>query len=112
MAELEESPRSTELTAARDGRVTIPAQLRRAAGLEPGSRLVMYVERGRVVIEDRDRLLVRVQREAIEAAASAGQRGGVVDELIADRRAAAARELDEHEPPTSTGRQGSAGGGR
>ena len=33
------------------GRVTIPAQIRREAGIEAGTPLVVYVEDGRVVIE-------------------------------------------------------------
>jgi AbrB family looped-hinge helix DNA binding protein len=83
---------SAELAATGDGRVTIPAQLRRAAGIEPGRRLVVYLENGRVVIEERDHLLARVQREAIDAAHAAGHTGSMVDELIAERRAEAARE--------------------
>jgi len=103
----EDDARSTELVANRDGRVTIPAQMRRAAGLEPGNRLVVYVEHGRVVIEERDHLLARVQREAIEAAAAADQSDSVVDELIAERRAEAAREADD--PPGPAPDTGAAG---
>jgi hypothetical protein len=46
----------------------------------------------RVVIEERAHLLARIQDEAIAAAAAAGLTGSAVDELIADRRAEAARE--------------------
>ncbi|GAA1385690.1 hypothetical protein GCM10009613_18480 [Pseudonocardia kongjuensis] len=88
-----------EVSATRDGRVTIPAQLRRAAGIEPGSRLVLYLDHGRVVIEERTHLLTRVQQEAIDAATAAGVTGSAVDELLADRRAEAAR--DATDPPTS-----------
>lgn len=80
------------MSVAADGRVTIPAQLRHAAGIEPGSHLVAYVERGRVVLEDRAHLLRRVQDEAIAAARAAGHTGSAVDSLISDRRAEAARE--------------------
>lgn len=100
MADDVEDTHPAALTASRDGRVTIPAQMRRAAGLEPGSRLVLYVEDGRVVIEERDHLLERIQREAIDAANEAGLPGSAVDELIADRRAEAAREADETTAPT------------
>lgn len=75
-----------------DGRVTIPAQLRQAVGIGPGSNLVAYLERGRVVLEDRAHLLARVQDEAIAAAEAAGHTESAVDSLIADRRAEAARE--------------------
>lgn len=88
-----------EVSATRDGRVTIPAQLRRAAGIEPGSRLVLYLDHGRVVIEERTHLLTRVQQEAIDAATAAGVTGSAVDELLADRRAEAAR--DATDTPTS-----------
>ena len=88
-----------EVSATRDGRVTIPAQLRRAAGIEPGSRLVLYLDHGRVVIEERTHLLTRVQQEAIDAATATGVTGSAVDELLADRRAEAAR--DATDPPTS-----------
>jgi AbrB family looped-hinge helix DNA binding protein len=72
--------------------VTIPAQIRRAAGIEPGGRLVLYVENGRVVIEEREHLLARVQREAIEAMHAAGHTASAVEELLAERRAEAAAE--------------------
>lgn len=69
--------------------MTIPAQIRRAAGIEPGAPLVVYVEDGRVVLETREQLAARLRRDV--AAAWTGE-GSVVDELIADRRAEAARE--------------------
>ncbi len=83
------------MVATENGRVVIPIQVRRAAGIEPGQRLVVYVEGGRVVIEERGHLLARVQDEAIAAAEAAGLGGSVVDELIADRRAEVAREASE-----------------
>jgi AbrB family looped-hinge helix DNA binding protein len=81
--------RSGDLTVNEQGRVTIPAQIRRAAGIEAGVPLVVYVEDGRVVIETREQLAKRTRREV--AAAWVGE-GSVVDELIAERRAEAARE--------------------
>jgi bifunctional DNA-binding transcriptional regulator/antitoxin component of YhaV-PrlF toxin-antitoxin module len=36
--------------------VTIPVQVRRAAGIEAGMPLVVYVEDGRIVIETREQL--------------------------------------------------------
>lgn len=69
--------------------MTIPAQVRRAAGIEAGVPLVVYVEDGRIVIETRDQLAERIRRDV--AATWTGE-GSVVDELIADRRAEAARE--------------------
>lgn len=83
-----ESP-GIEITVNDQGRVTIPVQVRRAAGIEAGVPLVVYVEDGRVVIETREQLAGRIRRDV--AAAWTGT-GSVVDELIADRRAEAARE--------------------
>ncbi|MCW2721152.1 AbrB/MazE/SpoVT family DNA-binding domain-containing protein [Pseudonocardia sp.] len=80
---------SADLTVNEQGRVTIPAQIRRAAGIEAGVPLVVYVEDGRVVLETREQLADRLRRDV--AAAWTGE-GSVVDELLADRRAEAARE--------------------
>ena len=78
-----------DATVNEQGRVTIPAQVRRAAGIEAGTPLVVYVEDGRIVIETREQLADRLRRDV--AAGWVGE-GSVVDELIADRRADAARE--------------------
>ena len=63
--------------------------MRRAAGIEPGVPLVVYVEDGRIVMETRGQLADRLRREV--AATWVGQ-GRASDELITDRRAEAARE--------------------
>ncbi len=98
MTELHESAARADLSVASDGRVTIPAQVRHEAGIEPGSSLVCYVEHGRVVLEDRRHLLARIQDEVLAAEQAAGHAGSVVDELIAERRAEAAREDAEDLP--------------
>lgn len=71
------------------GRLTIPAQIRREAGIDVGTPLVVYVEDGRVVIETREQLARRTRHEVGESWSGGGS---VVDELLADRRAEAARE--------------------
>ena len=73
------------------GRVTIPAQLRRAAGIEVGDTVIVHVEDGRVVVETRAQLAARTRRDV----ARAGSGGSAVDELLADRRAELAREQAE-----------------
>ncbi len=78
---------SSDVTVNEQGRVTIPVQVRRAAGIEPGVPLVVYVEDGRVVMETRDQLAERIRRDI--AASWVGD-GSSADELIADRRAEAA----------------------
>ncbi|MER7077786.1 AbrB/MazE/SpoVT family DNA-binding domain-containing protein [Saccharopolyspora kobensis] len=54
MALADERGTRTEITANGQGRVTIPASIRRAAGIEPGTPLAVYVQDGRVVIETRE----------------------------------------------------------
>lgn len=76
-----------------EGRVSIPAPIRRELGLEPGTALVTYVEDGRVVLETREHLVHRIQTTA----AGLGTGTSVVDDLLADRRREAAvdkRRLD------------------
>jgi AbrB family looped-hinge helix DNA binding protein len=75
--------------------VTIPAQIRQELGLAPGSRLVAYVEGGRLVLEERRHLLARIQDVVAREAEAAGATGSAVDELIDDRRSAAGREAGE-----------------
>lgn len=93
MTTTDDRPTHTDLTANEQGRVTIPAWLRQVTGIGPGSRLVAYEEDGRVVLETREHLARRIQREV--AAAWTGETSSAVDELIADRRADAAREAEE-----------------
>lgn len=81
--------RGEQLTLNEEGGVTIPASIRQAAGIEAGVPLVVYLEDGRVMIEKREEFADRIRREV--AAAWTGE-GSAVDELIADRRAEAARE--------------------
>lgn len=76
----------SETTVTPQGRVTIPAQLRREAGIEVGDTVIVHVEDGRVVVETRAQLAARTRRDVAPAGSS------VVDELIAERRAEAARE--------------------
>lgn len=66
------------------GRLVIPAELRHRAGLEQGVHLVLVETPGGLVVLSRDRLkdLVRAQL--------AGD--SLVDELVAERRAAAVAE--------------------
>ncbi len=78
------------------GRVVVPKALRDELALTSGTELLVFVEDGRLVLEERSHLLRRLQ-----AVVRAGLPEGVdlVAELVADRRADAALET-----PTSTGR--------
>jgi AbrB family looped-hinge helix DNA binding protein len=89
MALADERGARGEIAANGQGRVTIPASIRRAAGIEPGTPLAIYEEDGRVIIETRAQLAARIRRDV---AASWRGGGSAVDELISERRAAAAQE--------------------
>jgi AbrB family looped-hinge helix DNA binding protein len=75
------------------GRVVVPAGLRRELGLSSGTQLVAYVEDGRLILEPRAHLLRRMQREFREAGDAAGERNAV-ESLIAERRTDAQREAE------------------
>lgn len=75
--------------------MTIPKALRDRLGIHRGSRLVAREEHGRLVLEDRDRMLDRLQRQMKSLRAAADTTSSASEELIADRRAEAARELGE-----------------
>jgi AbrB family looped-hinge helix DNA binding protein len=71
------------------GRIVIPAEMRRALGIGPGSTLVATLEDGgRLVLEDRQ---AAARRERGSWKALAGGRDLVAD-LLAQRRAEAALE--------------------
>lgn len=74
----------------RQGRLVIPAEMRRELGIEPGASLVAYVERGRLVVEDRKHLIKRLQDEVAQHTAPGTP--SMVDHLIAERRMEARAE--------------------
>ena len=77
-----------EVSLGRQGRLVIPAALRRSLGLSEGDTLVARQEEGRLVLEKpeaiRQRLRARFARVRAE--------GQLVDELLAERRQEALRE--------------------
>jgi len=76
-------------TVDQNGRVLVPAAMRRALGLRTGSELMVELDgAGRLVLIAVQDPWARVQALFDEAAGSAS----VVDELLAERRAEAARE--------------------
>lgn len=70
------------------GRLVIPAALRKELALRQGDELVVTVEDGRLVLERPDDVLRRLRAEL---RAAYGDRS-LVDELIAERRREAALE--------------------
>ena len=73
------------------GRIVIPAGMRKALNIGNGDILVARVEDGRIILEKRDDVLARVQRRF------KGVPEGVslADELIRERREEAGRERGE-----------------
>jgi AbrB family looped-hinge helix DNA binding protein len=69
------------------GSMVIPAELREKLGIEVGTKLIARVEGDRLVLETPAAVLAGLQ------ALFAGVEGSMVDELIAERRAEAKREL-------------------
>ncbi len=73
------------------GRIVIPAQLRRRLGLEPGEILTAHADEDRLVLEPVSAALRRIRERHRSVATGAS----MVDELIADRREEARREEEE-----------------
>ena len=86
---MSESSASVEVSLGRQGRLVIPAPLRRSLGLEEGDRLVARQEADRLVLEKpeqiKQRLKARFSRVPLERR--------LVDELIAERREESRREV-------------------
>lgn len=80
-----------EVTVGPEGRVLIPASIRHATGLEPGTTVVVRVEGEHVVLIPRAAIRRRLR------AMFADVPGSMAAELLADRRAEAAR--DNAPPP-------------
>lgn len=71
------------------GRLQLPAEIRRELGVEDGDHVVLELKDGELVVRPYREVLKRV-RDRLRKYVSEG--GSVVDELIAERRAEAARE--------------------
>jgi len=82
------------------GRIVIPARLRREMGIKEGDELMARVKDGQLVLEELDHALERVQGVFQEIS----QGRSLVDELIAQRRTEARKELEEIEAYRSTRR--------
>lgn len=76
------------------GRVVIPADMRRHLKIVPGETLTAHIESDRLILERREQVLERLRSELRDATPKGRS---MVDELIAERRAESAREAAEHE---------------
>lgn len=79
---------AVELQVGRQGRVVIPATLRQAWHLSSGDTLLARLEDGRLVLEKPAQVMERVKQRF----AALREQPSLADELIAERRAAAAQE--------------------
>ncbi len=89
----EHKTRRGGVTLGQQGRIVIPVEARRVLKLKPGQKLAAYVEDGRLIIETREQLLHRIQEKFAEARKRTGV--SALDELFAERRAAAKKELEQ-----------------
>lgn len=79
---------SVDVSLGRQGRLVIPAQLRRSLGLEEADRLVARQEANRLVLEKPEQIKQRLKERFFQVPAERN----LVDELIADRREECRRE--------------------
>jgi AbrB family looped-hinge helix DNA binding protein len=93
MANMAEVKRRETSVLSSEGRVVIPASIRKELGLEPGVTLTFRAENGRVVMSTRDAAIAELQRLFAAHPNPSGLRAS--DELIAERHAEAAREALE-----------------
>lgn len=70
------------------GRLVVPAALRRELGLMPGERLLIRVKDGALILEPRQ----TVERRLRERFHKVDRQVSLADALIAERRAEAARD--------------------
>ncbi|MGA9069971.1 MAG: AbrB/MazE/SpoVT family DNA-binding domain-containing protein [Terracidiphilus sp.] len=88
------TPRSVKSKINQNGRIVIPAAIRRQMGLKAGDTLLMDVEDGVLRLETHLARIRRIQREVAQYC-KPGRLAS--DELIAERREEARREDEEFE---------------
>lgn len=77
-----------EVTLGRQGRLVIPATLRKLLGLSPGSAMVLRMEDDRLILEKPEVIWARVEKRF----ATVPKTVSLADELISERREAANQE--------------------
>lgn len=90
-ANMTEGREQTEVRLGPQGRVVIPAAMRRRLGLEPGATLIVRVEEGRLVLEKRETILARLRSRFAQIPSEVS----LAEELVAERREAGVREALE-----------------
>lgn len=84
-------PYAVDVQLGRQGRVVIPAELRRSLGFAEGDRLVAREEAGRLVLEKPESIKQRLKARF----AKVPRERRLVEELIAERREEGGRERAE-----------------
>jgi AbrB family looped-hinge helix DNA binding protein len=77
-----------EVTIGRQGRLVVPAPLRRELGIEPGDVLLARAENDRLILEPRSAVLSRIRSRFAPVPRGVSP----VDDLLAERRAEARRD--------------------
>ena len=88
MAKLDKNQRKVQVQVDPQGRIVIPAHIRRTLDIFPGRILIARVGDGRLVLEKLDQILARLQDTFSQVPGDVI----LVDELIAKRREEARRE--------------------
>ncbi len=79
-----------EVHLGRQGRLVIPAAIRRSLELEEGDKLIVREEEGRLVLEKQNTIEKRLKNRFAKVS-----KRSLADELIAERREAAKKEAAE-----------------
>ena len=79
---------TAELSVGKQGRIVIPASLRHQLAIEPGAKLVAWVEGGRLIMESKEQLWQSVH----QACSKIPKETDLAQELINERRESAKQE--------------------
>ena len=79
---------TTELSVGKQGRIVIPANLRRQLAIVPGAQLVAWVEGGRLIMESKHQLWQSIH----QACSTISKKSDLAQELIDERRESAKKE--------------------
>ena len=88
---MSELPTHTEVQLDSQGRLVIPVSLQRLLNLEAGDTLVACFEEGRLVLEKQETIRQRLKSRF----ANLPRDRSLANELVAERRAEAAKEIAE-----------------
>ncbi|MFL6236362.1 MAG: AbrB/MazE/SpoVT family DNA-binding domain-containing protein [Thermoanaerobaculia bacterium] len=85
---MKEPSTSAKVAIGPQGRLVVPAEIRRELGLVPGDTLIATVEDGRLVLQKRETVLRRLRQRFAHLPAGVS----LADELISERRTESKRE--------------------